>query len=73
MSTQKLVTTEGLNPLGGRVEPSQCSQPTKPSREICKALGLKEAPFKKIKICRTQHQPDAPQPPDLQQKHFSDG
>ena len=58
MSTQKLVTTQGLNPLGERVELRQCSRPTKTARIIYKALALKEAPFKKIKICRTQPPPD---------------
>ena len=58
MSTQKLVTTQGLNPLGEKVELRQCSSPTKSATEIYRALHYKEAPFKKIKICRTQPPPD---------------
>ncbi len=58
MSTQKLVTTQGLNPLGDKVELRQCSRPTKSAREIYRALGYQEAPFKKIQICRTQPPPD---------------
>ena len=58
MSTQKLVTTEGINPLGDKVELRQCSRPKKSAVEIYRALNYKEAPFKKIKICRTQPPPD---------------
>ena len=58
VSTQKLVTTQGVNPLGDRVELRQCSQPKKSAQEIFKALGYREAPFKKIKICRTHEPPD---------------
>ena len=58
MSTQKLVTTQGFNPLGEKVELRQCSKPTKAASEIYRALGYREAPFKKIKICRTQGPPD---------------
>ena len=54
MSTQKLVTTEGVNPLGEKVEMRQCSKPSKQATEIYQKLGLREAPFRKIKICRTQ-------------------
>ncbi|EEK15897.1 hypothetical protein PORUE0001_0755 [Porphyromonas uenonis 60-3] len=54
MSTQKLVTTEGVNPLGEKVEMRQCSKPSKQASEIYQKLGLREAPFRKIKICRTQ-------------------
>ena len=70
MSTQKLVTTHGINPLGEKVELRQCSRPTKSAVEIYRALGYKEAPFRKIKICRTQRPPDPPQLPDQQQKQF---
>ena len=58
MSTQKLVTTEGINPLGDKVELRQCSRPKKSAVEIYRALNYNEAPFKKIKICRTQPPPD---------------
>ena len=54
MSKQKLVTTEGVNPLGEKVEMRQCSKPSKQATEIYQKLGLREAPFRKIKICRTQ-------------------
>ena len=50
MSTQKLVTTAGINPLGDKVELRQCSQPKKSARQIYQALGYREAPFKKIKF-----------------------
>lgn len=60
MSTQKLVTTEALNALGDKVELRQCSCPSKQAIEIYDALGLKHHPFKKRKICRTQHPPDQP-------------
>ena len=68
MSTQKLVTTQGINPLGDKVELRQCSQPAKSAVEIYRALGYREAPFKKIKICRTHEPPDPSQPPEQQQK-----
>ena len=58
MSAQKLVTTEALNAVGDKVELRQCSEPSKQAREIYCLLGYKEAPFKKIKICRSQP-PDA--------------
>lgn len=58
MSTQKLVTTQAINALGEKVTFRQCSKPSKKAESIYKALNLKKAPFKKIKICRTQHPPD---------------
>lgn len=58
MSTQKLVTTEGVNPLGEKVKLRQCSRPTKAACEIYDALGYKKAPFRKMEICRTQRPPD---------------
>lgn len=58
MSTQKLITTEAVNALGQKVQLRQCSKPSKQAQEIYKALQLKEAPFKKIKICRTQKPPN---------------
>ena len=54
MNTQKLVTTEAINALGEKVIFRQCSQPTTKAKEIYEKLKFKEAPFKKIKICRTQ-------------------
>ncbi len=54
MSTQKLVTTEGKNPLGDTVQMRQCSRPSKQATEIYDKLRLKHAPFRKIRICRTQ-------------------
>ena len=58
MSTQKLVTTKAINALGDPVELRQCSEPSKEARAIYRMLGYKEAPFKKIKICRTQAPPN---------------
>lgn len=57
MSTQKLITTTAVNALGERVEFRQCSRPSKQASEIYRMLNLKPAPFKKIKICRTQPPP----------------
>lgn len=54
MSTQKLVTTEAVNAMGEKVILRQCSRPVKQAERIYTALKLKHAPFKKIKICRTQ-------------------
>ena len=58
MSTQKLVTSEAVNALGEKICFRLCSKPTKSAKEIYEKLGLREAPFKKIKICRTQPPPD---------------
>ncbi len=58
MSTQKLVTATVFNALGEKVELRQCSEPSKQAREIYRKLGYKEAPFKKMKICRSQRPPD---------------
>ncbi|NDV60780.1 IS1634 family transposase [Bacteroides sp. 519] len=58
MSTQKLVTTEAVNALGDKVTLRQCSRPTKQAEKIYSVLKLKYAPFKKIKICRTQPPPE---------------
>lgn len=57
MSTQKLVTTEAVNALGEKVQLRQCSRPTKAATAIYEKLHLKPAPFRKIKICRTQPPP----------------
>ncbi|MFV0505778.1 MAG: transposase, partial [Bacteroidales bacterium] len=58
MSTQKLVTTEAINALGEKVELRQCSKPTKQVERIYSTLKFKHAPFKKIKICRSQPPPE---------------
>ncbi|MFT4070432.1 MAG: transposase [Dysgonamonadaceae bacterium] len=57
MSTQKLVTTQSVNALDETVELKQCSRPRKDAVRIFSALNLKQAPFKKIKICRSQPPP----------------
>lgn len=57
MSTQKLVTSEAVNALGEKVQFRLCSKPTKAAKEIYEKLDYQEAPFKKIKICRTQPPP----------------
>lgn len=57
MSTQKLVTTEAVNALGEKVELRQCSRPIKQAEKIYSLLDMKQAPFKKIKICRSQPPP----------------
>ena len=44
MSTQKLVTTEGKNPLGDTVQMRQCSKPSKQAIEMYDKLRLKHAP-----------------------------
>ena len=54
MRTQKLVTTEGRNPLGHILQMRQCGNPSKQAAAIYDKLKLKHAPFRKIKICRTQ-------------------
>jgi len=58
MKTQKLVTTHGVNALGEKVELRQCSKPSTQAEDIYKMLNFKPAPFKKIKICRSQEPPD---------------
>ena len=56
MSTQKAVTTEAVNALGENVQIRICSEPTKEVASIYKALQYKDRPFRKIKICSTQHE-----------------
>jgi len=46
------------NALGEEVELRQCSRPSKQAQEIYRLLNLKPAPFKKMKICRSQQPPD---------------
>jgi Transposase len=55
MSTQKLVTTEAVNALGEKVQTRICSEPTKEAALIYKTIHYKDRPFRKIKICSTQH------------------
>ena len=50
MSTQKLVTTKGKNPLGETIEMRQCSSPSKQAKQIYDKLNLKHSPYKKIKF-----------------------
>ena len=50
MSTQKAVTTEGTNALGGKVNTRLCSEPTKAAEDIYDKLKYKKMPFRKIKI-----------------------
>lgn len=57
MSTQKAVTTEGTNALGGKVYTRLCSEPNKEAEDIYDKLKYKKMPFRKIKIkkvCSTQ-------------------
>ena len=54
MSTQNFVTTEGVNPLGKKVQMRQYSKPSQQASEIYHKLGLREAPFRGIKIYRIQ-------------------
>lgn len=58
MQTQKVVTTTAMNAIGEQIEFRQCSEPSKQAREIYQKLGYKEAPFKKMKICRTLAPPE---------------
>lgn len=54
MSTQKVITTEGYNPLGEKILLRQCSEPTEAAEDIYKRLNYKKMPFKKIRLCSTQ-------------------
>ena len=58
MRTQKLVTTTATNALGEQVKFRMCSEPSQQAKDIYRKLGYKEAPFKKIKICRTHEPPN---------------
>lgn len=73
MSTQKLVTTTAVNALADKVEFRQCSKPSKQASEIYRLLGMKEVPFKKIKICRTQPPEKIWQPSESQGNRHSSG
>ena len=66
MSTQKAVTTEAFNALGEKVQTRICSEPTKEVAAIYKALNYKDRPFRKIKICSTQHESQKNEIPILQ-------
>ena len=64
MSTQKFVTTEGVNPLGKKMQMRQYSKRSQQASEIYHKLGLREAPFREIKIYGIQGPyPDAHTPP----------
>ena len=55
MSTQKAITTEGVNALGEKVTIRMCSHPTKTAEDIYERLKYKKMPFKrKTKVCSTQ-------------------
>ena len=50
MSTQKAITTEGVNALGEKIHLRLCSEPTKDASDIYQRLGYKKMPFRKIRI-----------------------
>ena len=50
MSTQKAITTEGINTLGEKVHLRLCSEPNKAAEDIYQRLRYKKMPFRKIKI-----------------------
>ena len=58
MRTQKLVTTTATNALGEQVKFRMCSEPSQQAKDIYRKLGYKEAPLKRIKICRTHEPPN---------------
>ena len=56
---RKMITDEQIDRFDNREEQArQCSEPSKQAREIYLKLGYKEAPFKKMKICRSLRPPD---------------
>ena len=57
MQPQKLVTTQAVNTLGEKVRFRARSRPTKEAEAIYRALGMRPAPFIKVKICSTQEPP----------------
>lgn len=63
MSTQKLVTTEGLNPLGEKIRIRQCSEPTAEAAEIYRMLGYKDRPFTRRRIIEPPSEKPAHIPP----------
>ena len=54
LSTQKLVTTESINPLGEKVVIRQSTKPSPEVNKIYEILNYKKQPPKKRKICSTQ-------------------
>lgn len=54
MSTQKAITTEGINPLGEKIILRQCSEPTKAAADIYQRLKYKPMPFRRHRLCSTQ-------------------
>jgi len=54
MSTQKAITTEGVNALGEKIYLRQCSEPTKAADDIYERLKYKKMPFRKFRLCSTQ-------------------
>ena len=57
MSTQKAITTEGVNALGEKVSLRLCSEPSKAAEDIYERLRYKKMPFRKYrfqKVCSTQ-------------------
>ena len=57
MSTQKAITTEGVNALGEQVCLRLCSEPGKAAEDIYERLRYKKMPFRKYrfqKVCSTQ-------------------
>ena len=50
MSTQKAITTEGVNALGEQVCLRLCSEPGKAAEDIYERLRYRKMPFRKIQI-----------------------
>ena len=50
MSTQKAITTEGVNALGEKVSLRLCSEPSKAAEDIYERLKYRKMKFKKIQI-----------------------
>ena len=50
MSTQKAITTEGVNALGEKVSLRLCSEPSKAAEDIYERLRYRKMPFRKIQI-----------------------
>jgi len=53
LSSQKIVTTTGINALGELIKFRVCSEPTKDVHEIYEQLEFKPKPFTKVKVCST--------------------
>ena len=59
LSTQKAITTDGVNPLGGRVTTRLCSDPSDSAAEIYRQLGYNPVPFRRrVTIIDTFPPPD---------------